>query len=202
MKPSVLRICSAFLLMAIAVSVSLGVLATAVDEPQKAEESYVWIRLPLRTSPLGKIYLYTAEGLPAGSLTADESGKAVTGPLPAAVYYAVTEDCCCEFSLSQHAEVAVLGGSGRFDGQTLHLDGTEAGRVILSRQNDTDAWLEYTLSDGKRTLRRVLKAKAGEPAVCIFEGVPFGSYRVEENGIFRCNVTVSAENASISISLP
>ena len=202
MKPSVLRICSAFLLMAIAVALSLGMMAAAVEEPQKEEETYVWIRLPIKTKAGEIIRLYTAEGQPAGLLTADMAGRAVSGPLPVGTYYAMTEDCCCEFSLSEKAEVTVSGGCGRFDGQVLHLEETKAGQVSLSRQSGGSGWLEYTLSDGTTTLRRVLRPREGEPVSCIFEGVPFGSYQLRENGIFRCNVTLSAENTNVSISLP
>ena len=204
MKQSVLRICSAFLLMAIAVSLSLGMMAAAVEDPQEEEyeETYVWIHLPFRTGPSGEIRLYAAEGQPVGRLTADETGKAVSGPLPVGTYYAVTETCCCEFSLSEKAEVTVTGGSGRFDGQVLHLEGTRAGRVSLSRQGSGEEWLEYTLSDGKTTLRRAVRCTDGEAVQCIFEGIPFGSYQLRENGIFRCNVTLNAENPNIDISLP
>ena len=201
-KPSVLRICSAFLLMAIAVALSLGMMAAAVEEPQKEEETYVWIRLPMKTKAQGEIRLYTAEGQPAGILSADMAGRAVSGPLPVGTYYAMTESCCCEFSLSEKAEVTVSGGCGRFDGQVLHLEGTQAGRVSLSRQASGEGWLEYTLSDGETTLRRVLRPKAGESVACSFEGVPFGSYQLRENGIFRCNVTLNEENPNIDISLP
>ena len=202
MKPSVLRVCSAFLLMAIAISLSLGMLAAAVEMPREEEEVYIWIRLPLKTKAGGEIRLYTMEGTPAGLLTADIAGRAVSGPLPVGAYYAVTEDSCCEFSLSKKAEVAVTGGSGRFDGQVLHLEGPRAGRLSLSCQGSSEAWLEYTLSDGATTLRRTVRSKAGELTVCVFEGVPFGIYRLEENGIFRCNVTISAENPNISIAIP
>ena len=202
MKPSVLRICSAFLLMAIAVALSMGMITAAVEQPQEEEETYVWVRLPIKTKPQGEIRLYTAEGQPAERLTADMGGRAVSSLLPVGTYYAVAEDGCCEFSLSEKAEVTVTGGCGRFDGQVLHLDGKKAGSVSLSRQTSGEEWLEYTLSDGKTTLRQAVRCTDGKTAQCVFEGVPFGSYQLRENGVFRCNVVLSEENPDISVAIP
>lgn len=204
MKPSVLRVCSAFLLMAIAIAVSLGMMAAAVGEEKQDEQSpdCVWIHLPLRTSPGRQIRLYSSNGLPAGVLQADENGCAVTGPLPAGSYYAVTEDCCCVFSLSETAQVLPLGTCGRFDGQALHLTGENMGSITVTARAEGEDWLEYTLSDGSGHSYQMLRQRPVGVVSCVFSAVPYGSYRLEENGIFQCNVILSGENPNITVSLP
>lgn len=204
MKPSVLRICSAFLLMGIAIAVSLGMMAAAVGEVEQEEQSpdYVWIRLPFITSPGSQIRLYSSKGLPTGVLQADDKGCAVSGPLPPGSYYAVTEDCCCVFSLSETAQVVPLGPCGQFDGQALHLTGENMGSITVTAQAEGETWLEYTLSDGSGHSYQMLRQKPAGVVSCVFSAIPYGSYRLEENGVFQCNVILSGENPNITVSLP
>lgn len=203
MKPSVLRLCSAFLLMGIALMISVGMMVGAVAETEETMQApdYVWIRLPLEAEPMEEIRLYSSEGLPVETLTADEEGKAVSKLLPVGSYYAVTEEGCSAFFLTERAEVETSGGWGWFDGQALRLTGEVVGSVTVTRQGFLDEWLEYTLENEDGQLYKVLRSGEGDLVTCHFEGVPYGSYRLEENGVFQCYITLDAETPNVTVSL-
>ncbi len=204
MKSSVLRICSAFLLLAIALAISVGMMAGAVGEQEDAPQApdCVWIRLPIQATPMEAIRLYSSEGLPVELLTANEEGKAVSKLLPVGDYYAVTEESCSAFSLTETAQVQVLGGCGWFDGQMLHLEITEAGTVTVTRQGTAAEWIEYTLKNEEGQLYKILRSGEDDLVTCHFEGVPYGSYQLEENGVFQCYVTLNAGTPNVTVSLP
>lgn len=204
MKPSFLRLCSAFLLLGIGLTVCVGVIAGAVNRRETAHEGtdYVWIRLPLEAEALAEICLYSDDGLVADRLNADEEGHCITRLLPAGNYYAVTQEHCTAFSLSEQAEVMLSGGCGWFDGQTLHLSVEKVGSLTVTCQSAAGQWTQYTLENGDYRLSRTLRGEAGTPVSCHFSSVPYGQYRLEENGVFRCYVTLSAETPRVNLSLP
>ena len=204
MKPSVLRLICALLLMGIALSFSVALVVGAVNHGGQAqEESYLWLRLPMAAENTEAIRIYSAEGEPLQSLTPDTDGNTTSRLLPAGTYYAVTDYGCTEFSLSEKGEVRVNGGCGWFDGQTLHLTRQPVGTLHVTSPNVGAGWRDYTLTGEGGSYRKVLRA-GGEESVltCTFGSIPYGTYTLTENGIVRCRITIDAEQPNVDISLP
>lgn len=209
MKRSAIRIGSAGLLMALVVAVSVSVIgATTAGEqsPPNREETYVWKRMQFSAQPKAQIRLYSADGLPVQTLTSDSAGEAVSEPMLAGTYYAFTEDCCAEFTLKENASVAAEGGCCWSDGEVLHLSSTEVGTVRIARpttEQDAVVWLNYTLENDKLRRREVIRCTGSEsPLTCTFEGIPYGTYMLLENGVEQCRVTLSAEHKDVTVALP
>ena len=203
MKDSARRICCAFLLLGLALAMSVGVIGAMASGE---EESYVWVRLLLHTDPeVDELRLFSSDGLPMQTLQV-QNGATLTQLLPPGEYYAVTERGCTEFSLDETAAVQILGGCGRSDGEQLFLTAESMGTVRVERQVTAalaDTWAEYTLTDGAQTLRRTVRCGSeGAALECVFSAVPCGVYRLEENGVFCCSVTVTEEDPTLSVALP
>ena len=203
MKDSARRICCAFLLLGLALAMSVGVIGAMASGEEAA---YVWVRLLLHTDPeVDELRLFSSDGLPMQTLQV-QNGVALTQLLPPGEYYAVTERGCTEFSLDEAAAAHILGGCGRSDGEQLFLTAEAMGTVRVERQVTAalaDTWAEYTLTDGAKTLRRTVRCGSkGEALECVFSAVPCGVYRLEENGVFCCTVTVTDDDPELSVALP
>ena len=203
MKDSARRICCAFLLLGLALAMSVGVIGAMASGE---EESYVWVRLLLHTDPeVDELRLFSSDGLPMQTLQV-QNGATLTQLLPPGEYYAVTERGCTEFSLDETAAVQILGGCGRSDGEQLFLTAEPMGTVRVDRQVTAalaGTWAEYALTGGTQTLRRTVRCGSeGAALECVFSAVPCGTYRLEENGVFCCSVTVTEEDPKLSVALP
>ena len=211
MKRSVIRLCSAVLLMLIALSVSAATIGaiSSQDKPVK-KDTYVWIKLLFATEPRAEeILLFSADGIPIQRLVTDENGSAVSELLIPGKYYAFTAQGCTEFTLHENASVTADGGCGWSDGEILHLTGAEVGTVTVERAAKTElltqngGFLDYTLKNDTFERRQVVRCTAaGGILTCTFEGVPYGTYVLVENGTSRCRVTVSADQNSVTVTLP
>lgn len=215
MKQSVIRICSAVLLMALALTASVAMIgAVSTQEPptqeKETENTYVWVKMLFATEPRAQaIYLFSADGLPVQSLMTDANGSAVSELMTPGKYYAFTERGCTEFTLHDNASVSADGGCGWSDGEILHLTGAEVGTVTVERAareallTENGGWLDYTLKSGDFERREVVRCTAaGGLLSCTFEGIPYGTYVLEENGVSRCRVTISAEQKNVTVTLP
>lgn len=211
MKRSVIRLCSAVLLMLIALSASAATIGaiSSQDKPVK-KDTYVWIKLLFATEPRAEeILLFSADGIPIQRLVTDENGSAVSELLIPGKYYAFTEQGCTEFTLHENASVTADGGCGWSDGEILHLTSAEVGTVTVERAAKTElltqngGFWDYTLKNGTFERRQVVRCTAaGGILTCTFEGVPYGTYVLVENGTPRCRVTVSADQNSVTLTLP
>lgn len=211
MKRSVIRLCSAVLLMLIALSASAATIGaiSSQDKPVK-KDTYVWIKLLFATEPRAEeILLFSADGIPIQRLVTDENGSAVSELLIPGKYYAFTEQGCTEFTLHENASVTADGGCGWSDGEILHLTSAEVGTVTVERAAKTElltqngGFWDYTLKNGTFERRQVVRCTAaGGILTCTFEGVPYGTYVLVENGTPRCRVTVSADQNSVTVTLP
>ena len=211
MKRSVIRLCSAVLLMLIALSVSAATIGaiSSQDKPVK-KDTYVWIKLLFATEPCAEeILLFSADGIPIQRLVTDENGSAVSELLIPGKYYAFTAQGCTEFTLHENASVTADGGCGWSDGEILHLTSAEVGTVTVERAAKTElltqngGFLDYTLKNDTFERRQVVRCTAsGGILTCTFEGVPYGTYVLVENGTSRCRVTVSADQNSVTVTLP
>ena len=211
MKRSVIRLCSAVLLMLIALSASAATIGaiSSQDKPVK-KDTYVWIKLLFATEPRAEeILLFSADGMPIQRLATDENGSAVSELLIPGKYYAFTEQGCTEFTLHENASVTADGGCGWSDGEILHLTSAEVGTVTVERAAKTElltqngGFWDYTLKNGTFERRQVVRCTpSGGILTCTFEGVPYGTYVLVENGTSRCRVTVSADQNSVTVTLP
>ena len=213
MKRSVMRLCSAVLLMLIALSVSaatIGAISSQDKSPEGKKDTFVWVKLLFATEPRAEeILLFSADGIPIQQLVTDESGAAVSGLLMPGKYYAFTPQGCTEFTLHENASVTAEGGCGWSDGEILHLTSAEVGTVTVERAAKADlltqngGFLDYTLENNTLERREVVRCTASSGILtCTFEGIPYGTYVLEENGVARCHVTVSADQSSITVTLP
>ncbi len=213
MKRSVIRLCSAILLMLIALSVSAAAIGaiSSQDKPiDTAADTYVWVKLLFATEPrVEEILLFSADGMPIQRLATDENGSAVSELLITGKYYAFTAQGCTEFTLHENASVTADGGCGWSDGEILHLTGAEVGTVTVERAakpellTQNGGFLDYTLKNDTFERRQVVRCTAaGGILTCTFEGIPYGTYVLEENGVSRCRVTVSADQNSVAVTLP
>ena len=213
MKRSVIRLCSAILLMLIALSVSAAAIGaiSSQDKPiDTAADTYVWVKLLFATEPrVEEILLFSADGMPIQRLATDENGSAVSELLITGKYYAFTAQGCTEFTLHENASVTADGGCGWSDGEILHLTGAEVGTVTVEHAakpellTQNGGFLDYTLKNDTFERRQVVRCTASSGILtCTFEGIPYGTYVLEENGVSRCRVTVSADQNGVAVTLP
>ncbi len=212
MKQSALRICCAFLLMGIALTVSAGTIgAVFANETEKTPEAELaaaeplWVRMVLiADKPVGRIRICSADGMPLQTLTPDSEGRALSELMEPGTYLAFTQYGCAEFLLRENASVEVLSGCGWSDGEQLHLTDAQVGTVTIEapRPETAEGWLDFVLTDGDFRRREVVWFAPDEERVCCtFAGVPFGTYVLEKSGVEQCNVVLTAEMPELSLTL-
>lgn len=208
MKRSGKRIVSACLLLALALTVTVGLLYALTADASAQNDLYLWVRLPIDAdASVREIRLYGQDGRLAQTLRA-ENGEAVSGLLEPGTYFAVTELGCTEFSLCADASVRVLRGCGNARGKRLCLRAEEVGTVSVERLVSAaalteDGWMDYALVGANTRLREVVRCTAAQEVLtCVFTGVPYGEYTLEENGVAQCRVTIDEETPEIAVSLP
>ena len=210
MKRSGKRILSACLLLGIALALSVGLMrALSADAASAQEETYLWARLQFTADPAAaEIRLYGQDGRPVQTLQT-VNGAAVSGLLTPGVYFAVTEEGCTEFRLRENAATFVVSGCGRAEGARLWLTDEPFGAVTVERLSsarvltEDGGWVDYTLVSGQTQLHKAVRCTAAQEVLtCAFEGVPYGEYVLEENGVARCRVTIDEDTPEIAISLP
>lgn len=212
MKRSGKRVVSACLLFGIALAVSVGLIRALTGDVSSAPsepDTFVWVRLPIRTdSAVAEILLYDQDGAPVQTLR-PKNGAAVSELLPPGVYFAATALGCTEFTLHEDASVSVNCGCGWSDGERLCLTSERVGVVTVERfaselaLAEDGGWVDYTLVNAHTRLREVVRCtKPQELLTCVFRGVPYGEYTLEENGAAQCRVTVDENSPEVAVSLP
>ncbi|MBQ6431188.1 MAG: hypothetical protein IJJ99_04865 [Oscillospiraceae bacterium] len=212
MKRSGKRVVSACLLLCIALAVSIGLisaLTAGVSSAPSENDTYIWVRLPIRAdSAVAEIRLYDQNGAPVQTLRTS-NGAAVSELLPPGDYFAATELGCTEFTLHEDASVSVSRGCGRSEGKRLCLTSERTGVVTVERfasgpaLSEDGGWVDYTLVNETTRLREVVRCTgAQELLTCVFEGVPYGEYVLEENGAAQCRVTIDENTPEVAVSLP
>lgn len=214
MKRSRERIFSACLLLGIALALSVGLLCAVSSDASSAtakseDDTYIWVRLLMNTdAAVREIRLYTHAGEPLQTLQV-ENGTAVSDLMMPGTYFAATEQGCTEFVLHKNASVSVSCGCGWSDGEQLYLTDEQVGSVTVERfaservLTEDGGWIDYTLVNAKTRLREVVRCSGPQELLtCVFAGVPYGDYVLEENGIAQCHVTLSEAVPEISVTLP
>ena len=209
-----LRMSCAFLLMGIAVAISVGTVGavfvgqTRTAQEPEAQSIHLWKRIAIEAEQdAEQIRLFSADGLPVQTLVPDERGDAVSGLLEPSDYYIFTNGGCTAFTLDSRGTLCVSGGRGWTDGETLHLTDEQVGTLTLrgtvSAENVRSGWLDYVLTDGSYRRREVIRCQTvGEELRLTFTGVPYGTYSLEESGISVYKLTISANNTQAEIALP
>ena len=207
-----LRLSCSFLLMGIAVAISVGTVGAVVtartDAGTETGDVHLWKRVSVQSEQgAEQIRLFSADGLPVQTMVPDERGNAVSGLLEPSEYYIFTNGGCTAFTLDAHGTLSICGGRGWTDGESLHLTSEEVGTVTLrgtvSAENVRSGWLDYVLTDGTYRRREVLRCETiGEEIRLNFSGVPYGTYSLEESGISVCELTLSEKNTHAEIALP
>lgn len=207
MKRSALRLCCAFLLMGIAVAISVGTIALAdgAEQATEADNEVLCARLVLcADEPSAYIRLCAPDGTVLQTLTPDAAGQVRTEPLEAGDYRAVTEYGAAAFLLREDASVELLSGFGWSDGERLHLTDGQTGTltVTVPLSGERGGWLDFVLTDGSVRRREVIGYTAeDESAQCSFAGVPFGLYTLEMNEVRQCSVIFSADAPTARLTL-
>lgn len=209
MKQSAIRLCSALLLMLLALAASVAMIG-AVEETRPAPErpaAFVWVRMRFETEAWRTIRLYSAEGIPVQTLTAGQDGRAVSELLVPGAYFAITEQTCTAFTLLPTAAVTVESGCGWAEGETLHLKREPVGSVAVDRsvleslRAQNGGWVDYTLKNDSVSRHEAVRCGSSTTLSCTFTGVPYGRYVLYENGIAQCQVTIDAATPNVTVSL-
>lgn len=193
MKQTILRILCAFLLMGIALTVTLGVFAAAKQE----EEIYTWQRVYFETAQ--EVQLFSADGELVQTLEAD--GIVASELLPEGRYYAFSGNGCVEFVLCSDCSVRVEGGCGWTDGKLLHLTDEPVGSVSVEFLSQVQGFCEFTLVNGEYSRREVIRCGQGQVMRCDFLGVPYGTYTLYRQGEALVSVIVSSQTPAVSVAL-
>lgn len=198
MKHSLLRGCCAFLLLGIALTASIGVIA-AVSEVQEKPLSLVRIRFV--TQGTQTLRLYDVQGKLLETLQTDEQGNGTSKLLPTGEYYAACPEGLASFLVAETGTITVTNEGAQTDGQRLYFSDTQLGNLRIEREAEQE-WYDYLLVGEDYRRREVVRCEEGERVECVFGALPYGSYSLEENGTKLCTVTVSAEKPSVVLSLP
>ena len=225
MQRSATRIVCAFLLMAIALTSSVGLMVFAENETEPMENStpsiptaqksaevdLVLVRMLFNAAAgIHEIRICRQDGAAVQTLTPDAEGAAVSNPMVPGEYLAITELGRAAFTLHENAAVSVQSGCGWSDGEQLYLTHAAVGSVTVRRRVaagellEEDGWLDYTLSNSAYYARQVVRQETDTDAVleCVFQGVPYGSYVLHENGVDCGEVILTAAGSNVTLLLP
>ena len=195
MKQSILRIVCAFVLMTVALGVSVGILVGA----KQPEPVYVWQSVTF-VAPRN-VELFSESGVHLQTLNIDETKRATSKLLPEGRYYAFSGDICVEFTLYNDRRLSVEGGYGWTDGKILHLTNEPVGNVRVEFLSESSTFYTFTLTKGSFCRRQIVRAREGDTVCCNFYGVPYGSYLLFRGQTLVSHVDVNANMPLVSIAL-
>lgn len=195
MKQSILRTVCAFVLMAIALGVAIGILAGA----KPSEPVYVWQSVTFASAQ--DVQLYSEDGIHLQTLIADETRHMTSRLLPEGRYYAFSDEVCVEFMLYEDRSMIVEGGCGWTDGKILHLTDEPVGNVRVEFLSERSTFYTFTLTGGSFCRRQIVKTEEGESVCCEFFGVPYGTYLLfcEKTLVARLNVDTKTPTAVLAL---
>lgn len=195
MKQSILRTVCAFVLMAIALGVSVGILAGA----KQAEPIYVWQSVTFEAPQ--NVELFSENGEHLQTLTTNETRRVTSKLLPEGRYYAFSGDICVEFTLFSDRSITVEGGYGWTDGKILHLTNEPVGSVRVEFLSESSTFYTFTLTGGSFCRRQIVRATEGEAVRCEFYGVPYGSYLLFRGQTLVARIHVNGKTPTLSVAL-
>ena len=208
MKRSTIRIICAFLLMVLTLAGSMGMIGAAVSpapepstvptvigSPAAADET-LWVRM-MMVSEVPDIRLCRTDGALLQELSTNDAKQAATDLLQPGEYLAVTAESRVTFRLNSNASITVISGEGWTDGEILYLTGSDVGTLRLQRIINSseleggNGWLDYVLVRSGSEHRQVLRFDTAGLHELMFYGLPYGSYSLYENGIFRARIIIT-----------
>lgn len=193
MKRSVLRIVCAFLLMGLALSAAIGFFASGKEETTV----FAWQRV--RFASEGEIRLYDEEGSLLQTLT-PTGGFALSKLLPEGRYYAFSGQTCTVFYLHTDCTIAIEGGCGWSEGQTLHLTNEPVGSVraeFIAQQ----AYYTFSLVGEAFSERKTVHTSIGQTVNCEFLGLPYGTYQLYRGGEAVGSICIDANTPNVTLAL-
>lgn len=196
MKHSVLRLCSAALLLGICVALLLGVIAAVAEPPQAA-----WTSVRFFARGAQRLCIYDAQGKPVEQVQTDEAGEGTSSLLPSGTYYAACADGFVGFCLREDGTLYITDGGARAEGTRIVFLHAELGTLTVEGVARGE-WEDLLLWNESYRRREVIRSGEGERISCVFDAIPYGSYRLEANGELLCTVTVSAQQANVVLTLP
>ncbi len=196
MKHSVLRFCSACLLLGICVALLLGVIA-AVSKPQRA----AWTSVQFFARGAQKLSIYDAQGKPLEQVQTDEAGEGTSSLLASGTYYAACADGFVGFCLQEDGTLYVTNGGARAEGTRIVFLHAQLGTLTVEGVARGE-WEDLLLWNEDYRRREVIRSAGGERISCVFDAIPYGSYRLEANGELLCTVTVSEQQPNVVLTLP
>lgn len=196
MKHSVLRTCSACLLLGICVALLLGAIA-AVSEPQQA----AWTSVQFFTGGAQTLTVYDAQGKPFEQVRTDDTGEGRSSLLASGTYYAACPDGFVGFCLQEDGTLYITDGGARAEGTQIVFLHAQLGTLTVEGVARGE-WEDLLLWNGDYRRREVIRSAEGERINCVFDAIPYGSYRLEANGELLCTVTLSEQQRKVLLTLP
>lgn len=196
MKHSILRFCSACLLLGICVALVLGVIAAVCEQPQAS-----WTSVRFFTHAQQVLCLYDVQGKPIEKVQTDETGMGTSSLLPSGTYYAACADGFVGFCLEENGTLHVTDGGARAESTDIIFLHAQLGTLTVEGTARSE-WQDLLLWNDSYRRREVLRCKEGEAFSCNFDAVPYGSYRLEAGGALLCTVTVSTQQPNVVLTLP
>lgn len=187
------KILCAFLLMGIALSVTIGILAA----PEAEKEIYVW--QSVRFAAEHTVLLYDAHGNLIQTIEPSD-GIAVSKLLPQGRYYAFTDKLCAEFLLRTDRSVTIEGGCGWCDGEVLHITNEAVGTFCVEFLAD-DTFYDFRLTGTDEEWNKTVRGICNQTGRCEFYGLPYGSYVLYLGEEKVANVELSAEQPQVILVL-
>ena len=196
MKRSMIRLCSACLLLGICVALLLGVIAAFTKPPQAA-----WTSVQFCARGEQRLCIYDAQGKPIEQVQTDATGMGTSSLLPSGVYFAACADGFVGFRLQEDGELRVTDGAANAQGTRIVFLHAQLGTLTVEGHAG-EQWQDLLLWNETYRRREVLRCAQGEVFACRFDAVPYGSYCLEANGELLCTVTLSAQQANVTLTLP
>ena len=188
MKRSFLRILCAFLLMGVALAVTIGIFAA-----KKEETVFVWQSVTVEAPQA--VCLYDE----AGTLVQTLDSGATSKLLPTGRYYAVSGELCAQFAIENDGIIVHSGGWT--DGRVLHLTDEKVGTICVEFAA-RDAFYPFVLQGAGETRREIVRGSEGQTGRCEFFGLPFGGYVLYLGEEKISSVRISENTPTVIVAIP
>ena len=198
MKPSVMRVLAAGMVLAIA----MGVLAGAILAVPEENEVLAWTKVTFRTRGSRELSLFNDGGELLKCLQTDPQGICTTELLQEGNYYGVCRDGLVWFTLSDRGLEEAQGAAVVTDKYTLSFTESEQPGLLRITGKARQEWYEYELQSAQYSCKKILRCVTGEPLFCTIENLPYGNYTLTENGRVLCRVELTEEEPTVELSLP
>ncbi len=198
MKPSVMRVICAGLLLAIA----MGILAGAILIMPEENEIAIWTKVTFQTRGEQELSVFSDRGELLKCLQTNPQGQCTTELLEEGGYYGVCRDGLVWFELSDRGISGAEGAAVAVSKDTLSFTLSEQPGQLRIMGKARQEWYEYELQSPQYSCKEILRCVSGEPILCTIENLPYGEYTLLENGRVLCKVELTEGEPVVELSLP